>query len=520
MHSPSLRSLNDLRACPKSRSCKALAVRVSYTKSPMRQDVYQALYHFFNRQYWQRLWIIQEIASGRQDTPVLCGNRTVQLQEIYQVASFIQLDEHRFGRDVMEFVRPKTNSAFSWDFTNDRLYYEGGSDDSSERLWTLTLSIMAVQKAQHNLERDELLSAFQCLLLSRDAQATDEKDKVYGILSLSSIAKLVEITPNYTQNVEQTFYSFSRALCAGGDLRYLRLAKRSIAEIDKLYDWLQEFSSPFVIRPILVRKHSPVLTVCKCGLPSWVVCWRCPHSHTAHLLGRYTAAGQTRANAVFSSSGNVLRTRGILFDTINSLSAFHRLESDRTYPSNGKSIQSAYGDISETKAAFWRTIVGNTTREGDWAPSSYSCLLNTILWGGGIAGVKTHFMGLHECMARNKNLRLFEYIFKQLIGTSSLTQRLYNPSQLEVDASSWAMNVLAWRRLITTDGGSLGLAPAAALRHDKICILLGCNVPLVLRPRGEHHEIIGECYIHGIMRGEVMQGVEEGKRRLEDISIC
>ena len=504
----------------RSINMRPLFVLWSTFKSPMRQNVYRALYHFFNRPYWQRLWILQEIANGRQDTPVLCGKRTVHWQEIYEAASFIQLDEHRFGRDIMASVGPKTIAAFSWDFTSDRLYPEDGSDASSERLWKLTLSIMAVQKAQHNRERDDTSSAFQCLLLSRDAQATDQKDKVYGILGLSSIARLVEITPDYTLSVEQTFCSFSRLLCASGDLRYLRLVDRPIAEMDEVYNWLQELSSPFTKRPLLVRKRSPVLTACKCGLPSWVVCWRCPHSRTAHLLGRYAAAGQTRGNAVFSSSGKLLRTRGILFDTINSLSAFHRLESDHTYPSNGKSIQSVYGDSSATKAAFWRTIVGDTTREGDWAPSTYSCLLNPLLWVGGIAGVQTNFMGLNEFMARNKNLQLFEYNFKQLIGRGMLTRRLYNPSQLEIDASSWAMNVLAWRRLITTDGGYLGLAPAATLPHDKICILPGCNVPLVLRPRGEHFEIIGECYIHGIMRGEALQGVEEGKHRLEDIAIC
>ena len=129
-------------------------------------------------------------------------------------------------------------------------------------------------------------------------------------------------------------------------------------------------------------------------------------------------------------------------------------------------------------------------------------------------------MGLHDFMARNKDLQLFEYSLKQLIRKSRFAPRLYNPSQVEVDASSWAMNVLAWRRLITTNGGYLGLAPAATLPHDKICILAGCNVPLILRPRREHYEIIGECYIHGIMRGEAMQDVEEGKLRLEDIFIC
>ena len=151
------------------------------------------------------------------------------------------------------------------------------------------------KKPSTTWEEDDPLIAFQCLLLSRDAQATHQKDKVYGILGLSSIAKLVEITPDYALSVEQTFYSFSRVLCASGDLRYLRLVERPIAEMDEVYNWLQQLSSPFVKHPLLVRKRSAVLKACTCGLPSWVVCWRCPHGRTAHLLGRYTAAGQNES---------------------------------------------------------------------------------------------------------------------------------------------------------------------------------------------------------------------------------
>ena len=238
---------------------RPLFVLWSRFESPMKQDVYRALFHLFERAYWRRLWILQELASGRPDTPILCGKRTVQWQEIYEAASFIQLDEHRFGRDVMASVKPKPIVSFSWDFTSDRLYREDSSDTSSERLWKLILSIMAVQKAQHNLEEIDSLSALQCLLLSRDAQATDEKDKVYGVLGLSSIAKLVEITPDYNLSVEQTFYSFSRMLSTSGDLRYLRLVERPIADKDEGYDWLQELGSPFVNRTLLVRKRSQYL---------------------------------------------------------------------------------------------------------------------------------------------------------------------------------------------------------------------------------------------------------------------
>jgi hypothetical protein len=43
----------------------------------------------------------------------------------------------------------------------------------------------------------------------------------------------------------------------------------------------------------------------------------------------------------------------------------------------------------------------------------------------------------------------------------------------------------------------------------RICILYGCSVPVVLRPIRNsescnefYYELIGECYVHGMMDGE------------------
>ena len=50
-----------------------------------------------------------------------------------------------------------------------------------------------------------------------------------------------------------------------------------------------------------------------------------------------------------------------------------------------------------------------------------------------------------------------------------------------------------------------GLAPGEAQKGDIICVLFGCSVPVVLRDSGNgYHEFIGECYIHGIMDGEIV----------------
>jgi hypothetical protein len=44
-----------------------------------------------------------------------------------------------------------------------------------------------------------------------------------------------------------------------------------------------------------------------------------------------------------------------------------------------------------------------------------------------------------------------------------------------------------------------------------ICIIFGCSVPVVLRKvsadgRNSHFEFIGECYVHGMMDGEALEG--------------
>lgn len=82
------------------------------------------------------------------------------------------------------------------------------------------------------------------------------------------------------------------------------------------------------------------------------------------------------------------------------------------------------------------------------------------------------------------------------------------------------MESLAGRRLITTRGGYIGLAPEEAELGDVIAILHGCNFPLVLRPCGGSYLLIGECYVDGMMDGEMVEA--RGQRVFEgtEINIC
>ena len=61
---------------------------------------------------------------------------------------------------------------------------------------------------------------------------------------------------------------------------------------------------------------------------------------------------------------------------------------------------------------------------------------------------------------------------------------------------------ISHRCMMRTKKGYLGLAPAVTQLGDRISLLKGLKAPVVLRPKGEAWELVGECYIHGIMNGE------------------
>ncbi|KAI6868575.1 hypothetical protein KC338_g3903 [Hortaea werneckii] len=109
---------------------------------------------------------------------------------------------------------------------------------------------------------------------------------------------------------------------------------------------------------------------------------------------------------------------------------------------------------------------------------------------------------------------------------------------------------MVWRRRLVTlssegaskSTSSIGLAPEGTRKGDLICILYGCSVPVVLREmigdkpaakrqkcehpgcpshhdpshpsRPVHYQIIGECYVHGIMDGKALD--TRRKERIEE----
>jgi hypothetical protein len=64
------------------------------------------------------------------------------------------------------------------------------------------------------------------------------------------------------------------------------------------------------------------------------------------------------------------------------------------------------------------------------------------------------------------------------------------------------------------------MAPPSVRNEDIVCVLLGCDMPVILRKEAENeYTFVGECYAHGIMNGEAMKGLQDGKYTIKPIRI-
>ena len=63
------------------------------------------------------------------------------------------------------------------------------------------------------------------------------------------------------------------------------------------------------------------------------------------------------------------------------------------------------------------------------------------------------------------------------------------------------------RSFIETREGYIGLAPQVAQPGDHVCVLLGCSIPMLLRPAPNlQYQVVGACFIYGLMQGEAFLG--------------
>ncbi|KAF5868260.1 putative heterokaryon incompatibility protein [Botrytis fragariae] len=492
---------------------------------PWHDFAYKSLRSFFACQYWHRLWILQELAMARMDAPVIWGDHSMCLRDIWKACQMIERQEDT----VLQDITTHTNDADrrTTIATIDRRIED--REGTPGQQWKHLIRIQNMREWNHG----GVSTALPALELARQAQATDARDKVYGILAIPCVKELTKVSPNYRIELPEIFTNFTREIISNNDhgLDILRLVH---SPVDKIMLSSITANNPRWMRKIIGGRFMEVAAPCIHKLPSWVVCWSCSAAPVMFLPGIYKAdRGFTHPSPPVFLRDNIISSHAVFVDSIATLSAFNAHENDGAFPKNhinASSIQNAYGTIDGLKEAFWKTIVADTTPNGEKPSPSWAVLRLPRLWTvfgtteGGGSGLD---FSLHSFAQRNEELAICGTHLKDLLADAKTIKerKVFRDEERSTsnddlrDSSTWAANVLAWRRLFGTQNGRVGLTVASAMIGDSIVVLPGCSVPLVLRRDGTGWRLIGECFVYGLMNGETADLVGSGMTPIEEIKL-
>lgn len=142
-------------------------------------QVWQALSDFMNRRYWNRLWVIQELAMGNSSTPMLCGSRIATWEDLHNTLFYLNM----VTPDPVSRIVDQALSDAGWsllDLETHRVYLQGNRIHD----------MYQYQQLHSNGMKPDTI---RLLRFGRFKDATDSRDKVYGLLGLMDRKCRVEL---------------------------------------------------------------------------------------------------------------------------------------------------------------------------------------------------------------------------------------------------------------------------------------------------------------------------------------
>ena len=433
---------------------------------------WRALGKFIKRPWFSRRWIIQENVFAQQKT-IFCGKRNTCWESLGGVAS----------------IYHKNNCS--------------SEDDACHGDWTLIYNLnWASEKVKDGEEHHLTLAAL--LVRFYKSRCTNPRDAVYSLVSMARDIDPEDWLPDYSTKSDDLLVfrkAFEHLVHTTQSLDVMCRSTKTRAET---VTWLPKFGQVYGSgcghTSCLRRGYSDrsLTTFAK-------AIWEDPPVI-------YSASGSTKPRIRFDVDGRLLFADGYLIDTIKKIPPFAGNSQCRSC--NRKTVdlhqwmrvacdmhQGSY-DSQEILACFRRSMVGNRTlRKWKEGPEAIEKLSNTWI----------SILEATGCFTDSCGCELFDLTDVE----HDLELKLMRSVMKRV------MDIVIRDRTFAVTENSLGFVPRIAREGDVVCILLGCSVPVILRPStaSSGFLFLGECYIHGLMEGEYMQFVSENVLEPDEIEI-
>jgi hypothetical protein len=327
-------------------------------------------------------------------------------------------------------------------------------------------------------------------------QATDPRDHLYSKLGL---AGGTAVAPDYSRSVEEVYCDFARiSLSANKNLSFLRFAG---------FGNYTDAQHPYHL-----------------FVPSWAPNWdtRSKAGNIDHELGTiegWCADGAMRArveSGFWSIEGYRLKARGLIFEEVNDLVSV-QFKTDYDY------LDFCIQYLASNKDKLYPT--GILVQQALFR-AGFLDMDKKQPWGQSI----TPLLAQLDIMD-NVEPRWREVFLDSLSSSSAVTHVDQDEVAKQLVSSerriglTWACFIrrtmlrLNWS-LFFTSTGYIGWVPRGTQRNDLICVILGCDTPVVLRKVGPHYIHIGPCWVLGIMAGEAVEGIQVDSEKILHFTIC
>ena len=444
-------------------------------KSPSRRNTHyfrekrlKALLYLLRRPYWRRMWIIQELAMGHYCIPVICGKRRIFWGQLYDAALLLGVMYANLRTDLNQQLGPEMSS------------------ELSDLLWH-TRQLQALQcKKVPGISSDIF---YRSIRLSQGAMSTDARDKVYGQLGLLPNTISSRITPDYSLEVRQIYVNFAKSVIqATGSLKVILLGNRQ--NLDKTWpSWVPDLRLGFDQDHVLVGFNEP-----------------------------YRASGNTVATVQFSDNDETIICEGFrIAEAVKSPAEWRSMFERLSKPSYRKKHHNGEAEAALIKlmTIFSRPpdqpSLGKEGLDSAMAPAS-----ETPIWKD------EHKLQAKrdQALASVRDGVLAE-LFREASSTSPIPYAVdaISLARHAVEQGALAVEIFVSRFPVGSVEDHLIFSPHLVETGDDICILLGCNYPVVLRPEGPFYRVVGECYIYDLKDGETMGWLDSGKCRLETFTL-
>jgi hypothetical protein len=501
-----------------------------------------AFLRLLDRPWFSRVWVVQETVMARK-TQVFCGTSVVGFNDLCQASMvFNYLDLH----DGIGIRRPLDRFYEFWDtgrkhaeryasslFTLAMRHRQFQATDPRDKLYALS-----------GIANDASGRAEKHMYLNWDHDKREIRTTEINTLPL----ELVGERPDYGVDVVTAYTKFAtKILQTEVGLDVLSAIHPSAQRMDKLPSWVPDWSISTWYQPF--RKlakdvyfslegamgsdtsaqdqgpqyksyafnfESPTgqITISKLDAMRW------------EFLPVFRACGETMAEICFSADGTTLHLSGTCVDTIEEIGL--------PGAQSGQSPQ----QLLEVLGDYMRIAAASPTTSPYRGPEGRDAALIATMLGGHInlpqvvaEAQMTQYMKEMRLM-HELDLALRTHQLKEMFDGGRLNvpmpaevrQELegFDVAQLAaavaeyraalgqlrrtgvgVEGVKQAMGVITGRRFARGSGGWFVLAPDGVEKGDQVVLFKGGRMPCLLRGKGTKWEMLGDCYVHGAMHGEM-----------------